>query len=190
MSAALELPDPMSLAEFLVLDHPGETRWQLVDGVPQAMAPASPIHGGIQNQLGHLFAAHLATQGSPCRSYIAPGIALGAKSDRNYRIPDVAVTCSLLVPGEPTLPNPVVLVEVLSPSNAMETWINVWAYTTIPSAREILVVRTDAVGAQLLRRDADGHWPSVPAIVEGELSLESIRFRVALEKLYEGTWLV
>ena len=191
MSAALEIPAPISLAEFLAWDAPDGVRWQLVDGEPRSMAPASPIHAGIQNELGSLLRNHLAEQGGQCRAYATPGVMLGVRADRNFRIPDIAVSCSPLVPGEPALPDPVLLVEILSPSNPADTWINVWAYTTIPSVQEILVIRTDTVGAQLLRRNKDGTWPNVPLGLErGEVILESIGFRVALEALFVGTWLI
>ncbi len=73
------------------------------------------------------------------------------------------------------LTDPVLIVEFLSPSNQTETWSNVWAYTTVPSVREILVVWTVTVGAEPLRRGADGSWPREPARVEaGMLHLESI----------------
>lgn len=36
--------------------------------------------------------------------------------------------------------DPVLLMEILSPSDAQQTWANVWAYATIPSVTEILVV--------------------------------------------------
>ena len=107
------------------------------------------------------------------------------------RIPDLGVTCSPLVPGEPALPNPILLIEVLSPGNSRETWTNVWAYTTIPTVQEVLVVRSDVIGAQLLRRNPDGAWPAVPSPIDsGALVLQSISFNVDLKSLYAGTWLI
>ena len=191
MPAALEIPAPISLAEFLAWDAPDDVRWQLVDGEPRAMAPASPVHAAIQNEFGRVLGNHLAEQGGRCRAYGTPGVMLGVRADRNYRIRDIGVSCSPLIPGEPTIPNPVLLVEILSPGNPAQTWMNVWAYTTIPSVQEILVIRSDVIGAQLLRRKPDGTWPFVPLAVEsGELVLESIGFRVDLEALFVGTWLI
>jgi len=191
MSAALEIPAPISLAEFLAWDAPDDVRWQLVDGEPRAMAPISPIYGSIQNELHGRLRNHLAERGGRYRAYSTPGVALGVRADRNYRIPDIWVSCSPLIPGEPTIPNPVLLVEILSPGNPAQTWMNVWAYTTIPSVQEIVVIRSDVIGAQLLRRKPDSTWPFVPLAVEsGELALESIGFRVDLEALFVGTWLI
>ena len=83
------------------------------------------------------------------------------------------------------------LVEILSPSNATDTWDNVWAYTTIPSVREIVVVHSMRVLAELLRRDADGRWPVQPEQIgaNGTLRLQSIDFACPLRAAYAQTHL-
>ena len=190
MSAALETPDLMSLDQFLVWDAPDGGRWQLIDGEPRAMAPASDVHGTIQSRLDRLIGNHLDAQGGRCRTVSQPGIRIGVRSDSNYRIPDLGVTCAASVRGSVMMPNPVVLIEILSPGNPAETWMNVWAYITIPSVQEVLVVRSDVMGAQLLRRTADGGWPEVPLVIEsGDVTLDSIGLRTPLTALYTGTWL-
>jgi Uma2 family endonuclease len=80
----------------------------------------------------------------------------------NCRIPDLAVTSSPIKADQATLTDPVLIVEILSPSNRAETWSNVWTYTTMPSVQEILVIRSTDIGADLLRRGADGAWPDGP----------------------------
>jgi hypothetical protein len=78
------------------------------------------------------------------------------------RVPDLAISCTADAPGQQALPDPIVLIEILSPSNARETWDNVWPYTTIPSVREIAVVPSTRMLVELLRRGADSHWPEAP----------------------------
>jgi Uma2 family endonuclease len=173
MSAATQLPDTMTLEAFLIWDAPDDARWQLLDGVLVAMAPASPVHARILSELARLIGNHLAQQGGHHRAYIAPGIRLGRNADRNFRIPDLGVTGTRVARGEMVLPDPVLLVDILSPGNAAQTR----AYTTIASVREILVVRTDVIGAQLLRCNPDGSSPPVPSEVDPDaLSLHSIGF--------------
>ncbi len=119
---------------------------------------------------------------------MTPGVIPHVQSDTNMRVPDLAVTCSGYHSEETALADPVLLIEILSPSNQAETWANVWAYTTIPSVREILIVKAASIGAELLRRNTDGTWPQRPASIEsGELTLDSIGFRVALAALYRTT---
>jgi Uma2 family endonuclease len=109
----------------------------------------------------------------------------------NERVPDLAVICSH--ENDPRyLLHLVILIEILSPSNAAITRANVWAYRTIASAREIVLIHSTRILAELLRRDADGEWPSEPQIVEdgGELRLNSIGFTVPLHAIYRTTSLV
>ena len=188
MVALAKIPVSMSVEDFLSW-HPGDGQsWQLVDGVPQAMAPASRTHGTLQGELGSLIRNHLRDRGSPCTLVVTPGVVPHVQSSHNMRVPDLAVTCSDYEAEEAGLTDPVLIVEFLSPSNQAETWANVWAYTTIPSVQEIIVLRTVSIGADLLRRGKDGGWPREPDhITEGELVLESIGMRTGLVDLYRGT---
>jgi len=185
MALLAKIPIRMTVDEFLKWDSGDAFRYELVDGEPRAMAPASTIHGFLQNELGSLIRNHLRDKASSCEVVANPGVVPRLLSEHNVRIPDLAVTCSPLAAGQAILPDPVLLIEILSPSNQAKTWTNVWAYTSIPSVREILVLRADRMAAELLRRSPQGEWPERPiAIVAGELVLESIGFRVAMADLY------
>ncbi|MBV9777900.1 MAG: Uma2 family endonuclease [Acetobacteraceae bacterium] len=178
----------MTIEEFLAWDAPGPHPWQLVEGEPRAMALASRTHGAIQAEFGALLGNHLAARSSPCSVIVTPGLVPRVRSNSNFRIPDLAVTCAGYATEEHALTEPVLVVEILSPSNAAETWSNIWSYTTMPRVREILVSRSATIGAELLRRNADGTWPErAEAIEEGELALDSIGFRCALTDIYRTT---
>jgi Uma2 family endonuclease len=190
MSTAVSVPDFLNVDAFLRWDAPMGTAWQLVDGTPQAMAPASPTHGAIQSEAAGLLRDHLTTRNSPCFVVTTPGIVPRVQSDINMRIPDLAVTCTPALRDDRALRDAVLIIEILSPSNRAETWMNVWSYTTIPSVREILVLRSDAIGADLLRRGLDGTWPERPlAIEQGDLTLDSIGYAGPITAFYRNTWL-
>lgn len=188
MVAAARIPDWMTVAEFLAWNpRDGQSR-QLVDGEPQAMAPAGITHGAVQSELNRRIGNHLAEGSSRCRVVTEPGIVPHVRSSHNMRIPDLAVSCADYASEEATLTDPVLIVEILSPSNRAETWANVWTYTTIPSVREILVLHTVSIAADLLRRLPDGSWPEEPEhLVAGALALRSIGFETALSDLYRTT---
>ena len=118
------------------------------------------------------------------------GVVPRVQSDINMRVPDLAVTCSPSLPGDKSLRDPVLIIEILSPSNRAETWMNVWSYTTIPSVREILVLHSDRICADLLRRGADGSWPERPlAVEERDLTLDIIGYVGPIAAFYRNTWL-
>lgn len=188
MAALAKLPEHMSVHDFLSWVPSDGRMWQLVDGEPQAMTPPNRTHGTLQGELGRLIGNHLQDKASPCSLVVTPGVLPNVQAAHNMRVPDLAVTCSEYDAEETGLTDPVLIVEILSPSNKKETWTNVWAYTTIPSVQEILVLWTTMVGADLLRRSPDGSWPREPEIVaDGDLVLESIGFRTPLAGLYRGT---
>ena len=152
------------------------------------MAPPNRTHGTLQGELGRLIGNHLQDKASPCTLVVTPGVVPYVQAAHNMRVPDLAVTCSDYDVEETGLTDPVLIVEILSPSNQTETWANVWAYTTIPNVWEILILRTTAVGADLLRRGPDGTWPREPDIIaENGLVLESIGLRTPLAGLYRST---
>jgi Uma2 family endonuclease len=188
VSSALKPPDVMTLAEFLAWAAPGPGRWQLVDGEPVAMAPASRTYGALQSELGCRIAGHLVATGSPCSVVMAPGIVPRVRANENFRIPDLAVTCARYEVEEYDVADPVLIVEILSPSNRAETWQNVWSFTTIPSLREILLLSSTEIRADLLRRDGDGNWPRAATVMtDGDLTLDSIGLTVPLAEVYRTT---
>lgn len=186
-------PAPLSVADFLVWAAGDRSvrKWQLVDGEPVAIAPASDNHGAIQAEAGRLLANHLLAISSRCRVITEPGIVPRLRSDRNYRIPDLGVTCA-----PPTnammVADPVLLIEILSPSNEAETRVSLWAYATIPSVTEILVLSSTRMEAELLRRDTSGLWPDAPVIIAsgGSVTLDSIGFTAPLDAFYRTTSIV
>jgi Uma2 family endonuclease len=188
MSAANQLPAGMTVSEFLAWDPPDHgDRWELIDGIPHAMAPAAPRHGFIQAEAARLIGNHLAETRPACRAIIEPGIQPKVRADVNVRVPDLAVTCAPWDdPQEQTVREPLVLIEILSPSNQAATWQNVWSYTTIPSVREILVLHTTDVRADLLRRAVDGTWPDNPRVLAAgdAVTMEAIGFSAPLVAFY------
>ena len=165
MSASVEVPVRMTVDEFMAWD-PGDGRpRRLVDGVPQAMAPTNRTHGALRSELDRLLGNHFAERSSPCGVIANPGIVPRVQAGHNVRIPDLAVTCTPYTAEASLLADPVLVVEILSPSNQPETWSNVWTYISIPSVQEILVVHSASIAAEVLRSRADGVWPERPEVV-------------------------
>jgi Uma2 family endonuclease len=185
MSAANQ-PDLMTVGEFLDWVTPdGAERWELVEGRPFAMAPSSPRHGAIANEVGRLIGNHLVDH-PHCQGVVEPGVQPRVRGRLNVRIPDYGVTCTPIEPEDRLLREPVVLVEILSPSNTKDTWANVWSYISIPTVQAILVLHTAQVRADLLVRSADGTWPDNAAALgpTDAVVLASIGFSAPLAAFY------
>ena len=186
-------PSPlMTVEEFLTWPGDGTgRRFELVDGVVRMQDSASATHGTIQSRLNIIIGNHLDATRPGCRAVVTPGVAPRLSADWNYREPDLGVTCAPDRPDQHMLPEPVLLIEILSPSNADKTWSNIPLYATLPSVREILIVHSTEVLVQLLRRHEDGSWPHRPTRCGPGQSvrLESIDLDIPLRDIYRTTHL-
>ena len=155
------------------------------------MAPGSAFHGLIQATIAKLVGNWLAERGGPCRVLTECAVIPRLHSDLNVRVPDVVVTCLPLSAGQIAI-EPTVLIEILSPSNSGSTWTNVWAYTTIPAVKEIVIVQSTRIEVQLLRPSADRIWPERPEMLgaRDRLQIESIGFECLVRDIYSDTPLV
>ena len=180
---------PMSVEEFREWADRQPGRWELVDGYPRAMAPASTTHGAIQARAAHLIERHLEAAGSRCRAIIEPPVLPASHKRHNARVPDLAVTCSPPEADEWEIRDPVFLFEVLSPTNVRDTRDNVWAYMSIPTVAQILLVDSTAVRGEAMRRRPDGTWPEEPELLgpDDEVRIDALGFRCRLRDFYART---
>jgi hypothetical protein len=121
------------------------------------------------------------------RRFRHPGVVPTTMAAHNIRIPDLAVSCSPFQLAQPAPTDPVLIIETLSRSNRAQTWANVWAGTSIANVQEIVVLRAEAVGGDLLKRNEHGTWPDRASLVEGDFTLQGIGMTVALAALYQRT---
>jgi Uma2 family endonuclease len=156
------------------------------------MSPGSATHGLIQANLASVIRVHLKGSGTRCWVATEPAVETRVRADINLRVPDLGVTCTPNELGQRTFPDPILLIEVLSPGNAADTWDNVWAYATIPTVKEIVVVSSTEVRVELLRRGADGSWPADPEPLgaDDKPRLDSIAFECPLVEVYADTHLL
>ena len=130
-----------------------------------------------------LFGLRLRTHLPPCRVVTTPRVIPHLRSRFNERGPDLGVSCAPFTDGR-SLVDPVLLVEILFPSNEAKTRANVWAYATIPSVREVLILSSTSVRAEVLRQGDE-----IPVIVAGDetLRLDSIGYEDSLADFYTTT---
>ena len=108
--------------------------WQLIDGEPVAMAPASETHAALQAEIGALLCATTCCR--PRQPVPAargqPGIV--PKGSCEPQLPDPRSRRHLRPAciGPDDRPDPILLIEILSPSNEAETRANIWVTSDDP----------------------------------------------------------
>src|SRR6266851_6475790 len=175
----------MTLAEFLRWEDGTDTRYELLEGFPVAMAPPAIAHGLLAAQLCIRIGVALQSR-RPCMVQVEAGIARPDRDDTCY-VADLAVTCRPPRRGDQLIADPVLIVEVLSPSTGLyDRQTKVADYRRIPTVEEILLIDSASIFAEVLRREGD-RW--ITEIVRGSqamLSLASIGLTANMSDLYEG----
>ncbi len=133
----------MTVDEFLAWTEGQEGRWELQNGVPVAMSPERAVHGETKFAAGAAFKAALKKAGIRCEAYID---CLAIRVDQRTTFqPDLLVNCGdRLKPDTLEAPNPVVVVEILSPSTrAVDMRLKVRRYFELPSIQHYLILDPD-----------------------------------------------
>lgn len=183
---AAEPQRPISREAFLVFERGGDVRHEYVAGELFAMAGGTENHDLIN---GNIFARlYLQLAGGNCRAYTS-NMRVAIQSLDIYTYPDVSVVC-----GKPefedgrrdTLLNPVVLIEVLSPSTERyDRGRRFHRYQRIPSFEEYVLIAQDMPFVEHFVRQSDGRW--LLATVEGlnqRIAFESIGCNLTLAEMY------
>lgn len=189
MSQAERASTPMTVVQFRAWADRQPGRWELVDGQPRAMAPASTTHGLIQSRACFLIERHLDDAGSPCRVVVEAPIVPASFRRSNARATDLAITCSPPAEDEWEIKAPIFLLEVLSPFNEQDTRDNVWAYMTVPSVRQILLLEATRTRGEMFTRRPDGTWPEEARelLATDPVHVEQIGFTRPLSDFYART---
>lgn len=164
---------PMTAADFLAWDQDQTVKYEFVRGEVFAMAGAGEAHVTVAGNLYVALRQHL--QGSPCRTFIAD-MKLRVEAADAFFYPDVMVTCSAADAADPLVKRePVLLVEVLSPSTAAyDRGEKFAAYRRLPNLREYLLVDPAARRCDLYRLGGDGLWVLHPGAPEQGLHFASV----------------
>ncbi|MGQ0663367.1 MAG: Uma2 family endonuclease [Pseudomonadota bacterium] len=147
----------MEVAEFLAFQGDRDTRYQLRDGVPVAMAPPSGAHGILAGNL----AGHLSTALSAhprCAVWLEAGIR-SVSNKRSFHQADMVVTCTPVAVGQQQIDDPLLIVEVLSPSTADDDRrVKLPDYRAMPSVKEIVLIDSRYSYCEIHRRQDGDRW--------------------------------
>jgi Uma2 family endonuclease len=182
---AKTLPEPLTVEAFLSWDDGTDRRHELVAGRIVAMAPPSEAHGTI---VVNVAAALRSGVRPPCRVVGEAGILMPDQDDTYYQA-DLAVTCAPPDPGRHHVAEPILIVEVLSPSTAVhDRGRKLDDYCRLPSVQEILLVGTEERRIQHWRRDGE-RWQVQNLIGEAELRLTAVEVTLPLASIYADSGL-
>ena len=172
--------------DYVRFEGESQTRHEYINGDIVAMAGGSPDHAGVTANV--IAALSLQLRGRPCRVF-SPDLKIRIAIANVATYPDVSVVCGHpeLDPEDAnghTILNPVLIVEVLSPSTAAyDLGEKFGFYKLIPSLREYVVIDHAEPRMAVWRRGPHEVW-SADEITSGEARLVSIDCTLALAEIY------
>lgn len=178
----------LSLEEYLELDKNSEEKYEYFDGEIFAMAGGSPNHARIGGNVYESLQRKL--RGKSCEAFNSD-MRVKVPAAFPYRYPDVSVVCGEPVfdklQGQDQLVNPILIVEVLSPSTeAYDLGKKFTAYQSIESFREYLLIAQDAPFVIQHIRQGKGRWLRIEISgMESEIQLETLGITLTMHELYE-----
>ena len=102
--------------------------------------------------------------------------------------PDVLVTCRPLAPDDDRVPDPTVVVEVLSPTTERHDRIRKWReYQRIASLRHFVLVEQKERRIEVYSRTEAGWELVIVEPPEDAVALKAIGATLSLEAIYEGS---
>ena len=149
---------PLTEEQYLQIERQAETKSEFHDGQMFAMSGGSPNHALLTNRMGAILDRQVPVG---CRVF-SPDLRIKVAAAGLYTYAD----CSVLR-GEPRfsgdsqdcLLNPVLIVEVLSPSTeGYDRGKKIELYRTIESFREYLIVHQDRRRVEYYSRQEDSSW--------------------------------
>jgi len=161
----------MTVTEFLPWARQQPERWELFDGVPMAMSPERVIHGDTKYRAARAFDDAIAKARVPCR-FVLDSAVVRVDARNSYQ-PDVLVYCGEPIAGDALeVPNPVVVIEVLSPGNALtDLRDKLQGYFRVASIHHYLIIDPDK---RLVIHHTRGHDDVVGTriVTTGQIALD------------------
>jgi Uma2 family endonuclease len=177
----------MTYAEYLAAEAVSEVRHEYLNGEVWAMAGGTPEHAALAAAMARELG--VALRGKPCRTF---------SSDLRVRVvetglstyPDLAVVCGQLATAaddEDAAVNPVLLVEVLSPTTeGYDRGAKAAHYRRIPALREYVLVSQSEPRIEVHRRTEGGRWELLEARPGESIELSSLGVRLDVAAIYEN----
>ncbi len=176
----------VTYADYLRLEETSQTKHEYLDGRVRAMAGGTIEHGRLAPRFDHFL--RVAPTGRPCEAFSSDTkIRIEASNRTTYA--DLFVVCGKLersAQDAEAVVNPVVIVEVLSPSTeAYDRGEKFRHYRRLQSLREYVLVSQDQTLIEVWRRQGDA-WRVEEYGEGGAVRLESLDVAIAVDALYEN----
>jgi Uma2 family endonuclease len=176
----------MNVDEFLAWAEAQPGRYELFRGSVYAMTPERAVHAEVKLAVQTALAEAIRGREIPCR-VLPDGMTVRIDESTAHE-PDALVYCGpRLAPSAIEVPNPVIVVEVLSPSTRhIDAQIKLAGYFRLPSVMHYLVIDPDKPLVLHHARNADGTILT-RIVSDGVIGLDPPGIEIAVGDIYSAT---
>jgi len=163
--------------------QPGR-RFERVGGTPVAMAPKRWVHARLKARIWRALDREIQSAGLPCQA--APdGMTVEIDDETDYE-PHALVNCGAPIPDEAiAAPNPVVIVEVLSPrTESLDAGGKLADYFRLASVQHYLLVRP--LRPEIIHHQRRGDVIETRIVRSGAVELQPPGIRLELDEIYRN----
>ncbi len=177
-----KLKTKIGVEDYLTGEKSSDVRHEYIYGEVFAMAGASLRHNRIVTNIAYKIDRHL--EKSRCETFVE-SVKLKAGAQTFY-YPDVMVDCSESAQTAYFVEEPILLVEVTSPSTERtDRKEKLAVYRNIPTVREYLIVSQDKISIEVHRKLENGEWQAeIYDETDAEIRLDSIDYVLPIEEIY------
>jgi Uma2 family endonuclease len=172
--------------EYLALEELADTKSEYYKGQIFAMSGGSINHNRIGSNVNALL--NVGLENTPCEAFNSD-LRIYIKAHDLFTYPDVSVLC-----GEPafynnrtdSITNPVVIVEVLSPSTKdYDRGQKFEFYRSLPSLQDYVVIHQDQILIEYHHKVGIGRWLLIEFTdLDETLIIQAIDFALPLRRIY------
>ncbi|QRR01940.1 Uma2 family endonuclease [Dyadobacter sandarakinus] len=185
-----QLQKMYSEQEYLEMEREAAFKSEYYRGEIFAMSGAGYNHNRIVENLSVDIGGYL--KGKSCRTF-SSDLRMHIPANGLYTYPDLLITCGkneFLDEKRDTILNPVVIIEVLSPTTSgYDRGEKFHFYRSIPSLKEYVLINSLSIAAEVYRKNDLGVWylASEAYTVNESIEIASIGITLLLADIYAET---
>jgi Uma2 family endonuclease len=178
-----------SIEEYLEMEEASQEKHEYYQGEIFAMSGPKVPHNIIAGNI--YFGLRQQLKGKSCQPFTSDQ-RIHVEKNTLFTYPDISVVCGEIETrnnDDWNILNPIVLIEVLSPSTKnYDRGQKFKLYRDIPSLKEYILIDSESINIEAFYINEHGNWELVEfKSMEGILSMKSIQVSLELSAIYEGT---
>lgn len=179
----------MTIEQYLEFENAADEKHEYYQGEVFAMSGAKITHNRIVANA--LTSIGLFLRGKPCKPY---GSDLRIYNEKNtlFTYPDISIFCDevlTLNDDEMNALNPVILIEVLSPSTKnYDRGSKFKLYRDILTLKEYVLIDSEKKNIEIFAINPDGYWELREyKDINDVITINNIHMQISMEEIYSGT---